>query len=87
MLGSAGVVCEGDACALPGTAPAGSLTSVQYTVRVTPVGGGWRADVEGLDGASVEVGEWSQLDPEVRSLVADLTGAWIEDLELDWVDA
>ncbi|PZR54224.1 hypothetical protein DNL40_04705 [Xylanimonas oleitrophica] len=60
---------------------------MQYTVRVTRLAAGWRADVEGLDGGTVEVAEWAQLDPEVRALVADLTGVWIEDLDLEWADA
>ena len=84
MVGAEGAVCEGDACALPSAA---TLRGVQYTVRVTRLGDRWRADVEELDDASVEVAEWSQLDPAVRSLIGDLTGEWIDDLDVIWTDA
>ncbi|WP_425956145.1 hypothetical protein [Xylanimonas sp. McL0601] len=87
MVGTGGGLCEGDACALPTPAPAATLAGVRYTVRVTSLGDRWRADVEGLEDASVEVVEWSQLDAAVRALVGDLTGAWIDDVELDWADA
>ena len=84
MVGGDGVTCEGDACALQGAA---TLAGVQYTVRVTRLADRWRADVENLDDASVEVAEWSQLDPAVRALIGDLTGEWIDDLDLSWTDA
>ncbi|QAY64634.1 hypothetical protein ET495_17110 [Xylanimonas allomyrinae] len=47
---------------------------MRFTVRVTSVGDGWRADVEGLDDASVQVPEWAQLDAAVRALVGTSRG-------------
>lgn len=56
-------------------------------MRVTRDGEWWVADVEGLDDGQVRTQEWSQLDPEVRALIGDLTGGWPDDLELDWVES
>jgi hypothetical protein len=57
---------------------------MRYTVRVVQLEGRWRAEVDGME-AAVEVAEWAQIDTEVRSLLGDLTGAWPDDLELEYL--
>lgn len=60
---------------------------MQYTVRVTREDEWWVAEVAGIEDATVRTQEWAQLNTEVRSLIADLTGAWPDDVEIEWVEA
>jgi hypothetical protein len=55
-----------------------------YTVRVSREEPWWVAVVGGLPGGATEARRLSQLEPEVRDLIAGLTDSSEDAFELDW---
>lgn len=60
---------------------------ITYEVTVTRDGGLWVASIDGLPPKAIgvtDVGHFSELDPEVRDLIAGLTETDPDSLELEW---